>query len=209
MTNQAFDDWDAYILGIDDVQERARARETIAGSEDFVAHQRATHEALARWSSGAAGTEGEARARERVRERLYGTLWSVERFRPFFAELARSFAIGIDAVVALLRKVDEPSSYQVAPIPGVQFFHFAPGEGCGFAEAGIVKLSKGARFPRHRHVGQEVNFVLEGALIDQGVSHGPGAMVRNGTGSEHDYLAGAQRDLILVAGHNGITYLEG
>jgi len=108
-----------------------------------------------------------------------------------------------------LRKVDVPSSYQVAPIPGVQFFHFTPGEGCSFVEAGIVKLSKGSRFPRHRHLGQEINFVLEGALIDNGISYGPGETVRNETGSEHDYLASEKRDLILVAGHNGITYLEG
>jgi quercetin dioxygenase-like cupin family protein len=180
MTDRAFGDWDA-----------------------------ATQEALSRWSSSVASGEGDSRARDHVRERLFGTLASAERFRPFFAELSHSFAMTIDAVAALLRKVDVPSSYQVAPIPGVQFFHFTPGEGCSFVEAGIVKLSKGSRFPRHRHLGQEMNFVLEGALIDNGISYGPGETVRNETGSEHDYLASEKRDLILVAGHNGITYLEG
>lgn len=209
MTDQTLDDWDAYILGIDDAQARARTRESVRGSEAFAAHARATEEALARWSNSDAPGERDGHARVLVRERLYGTLFSVERFRPFFADLARSFALSIEATVALLRKVDQPSSYEAAPIPGVRFFHFTPGEGCGFVEAGIVKLSQGARFPRHRHLGKEINFVLEGALIEDGVSHGPGATVESAPGSEHDYLAGDKRDLILVAGHNGITYIEG
>ncbi len=209
MTDRAFGDWDAYILGIDDAAEDTRTGDSAPESVAFARHERATQEALARWSGSVLGDENDSPTRDRVRARLLDTLASAERFRPFFAELSRSFAMTIDAVVALLRKIDDPSSYQVAPLPGVQFFHFTPGEGCAFAEAGIVKLSKGARFPRHRHLGQEINVVLEGALIDNGISYGPGQTVCSETGSEHDYLAGKKRDLILVAGHNGITYLEG
>jgi quercetin dioxygenase-like cupin family protein len=194
-------------LDIDDANERARTGEAALGSKTFGAFERATHEALAQWSKGQVGSESDLGGRERVRDRLFRTLASEERFRPFYAELARELAMTIDAVRSLLHKVDEPASYQVAPIPGVQFFHFTPGQGCGFAEAGIVKLSKGAKFPRHRHVGHEINFILEGALIDNAVSYAPGALVRSAAGSEHDYVAGQKRDLLLVAGHNGITYL--
>ena len=63
------------------------------------------------------------------------------------------------------------------------------------------------RFPRHRHLGDEINYVLEGTLIDGGMAYGPGCAVRNAAGSEHDYRAGEARDLVLAAGHNGITYL--
>ncbi len=48
----------------------------------------------------------------------------------------------------------------------------------------------------------------DGPLIDDGVRHGPGSAVFRAAGSTHDYSAGQARDLVLVAGHNGISYLR-
>jgi hypothetical protein len=195
MVDETHGEWDLQGLGIDASPEV----------------ERATHEALARWTSERVASLADAGSqvmRANARARLLTTLSSEERFRPFFAELDRYLAIGLDALRAVLRKLEVPESYQVAPIPGVRFFHFPPGARSRFAEAGIVKLDKGARFPRHRHLGAEINFVLEGTLIDAGLSYGPGSVVANAAGSAHDYSAGPARHLILVAGHNGITYLE-
>ena len=175
---------------------------------------RPSQEALAQWALdrvGSGESSGDLSAPStlaRTRDRLLASLASEERFRPFYAELDRYFAIGVEALCAVLRKIEDGASYEPSPIPGVRFFHFAPGAGAGFAEAGIVKLAKGARFPRHQHLGDEVNFILEGTLIDAGVAYGPGSAVVNAAGSAHDYSAGPDRALILVAGHNGITFLS-
>ena len=195
MVDETHGEWALQGLGIDDSPEV----------------ERATHAALARWTSERVASPEDAGSqvtRANARARLLTTLASEERFRPFFAVLDSYFAIGTEALRAVLRKLEVPASYQAAPIPGVRFFHFAPGARSSFAEAGIVKLNKGSRFPRHRHLGEELNFVLEGTLIDAGISYGPGSAVVNAAGSAHDYSAGPARDLILVAGHNGITYLE-
>lgn len=181
------------------------------GSDANPGVERANHEALALWTADwVAPVESPAKqlARTSGRARLLATLVSEERFRPFYDELDKYFAIGVENLRAILRKMEVPSNYQDAPIPGVRFFHFAPGARSGFAEAGIVKLAQGARFPRHEHVGDEINFILEGTLIDAGVTYGPGSAVVNAAGSAHAYSAGQSRELILVAGHNGITYLE-
>jgi hypothetical protein len=180
------------------------------GSDANPAVERANHEALARWtadSSALVESPANLLARTSGRARLMATLVSEERFRPFYAELDKYFAIGVENLRAILRKIEDPANYQDAPMFGVRFFHFAPGARSGFAEAGIVKLAKGARFPRHEHVGEEINFILEGTLIDAGITYGPGSAVVNAAGSAHAYSAGQSRDLILVAGHNGITYL--
>jgi hypothetical protein len=199
MVEKARTEWDAHP--IEEVDARAAGR--------------ATYDALAHWcgeviasAATVAGRDSrEASHRLDVRRRLLDTLTSEERFRPFFAELERCFAIDQQDLRAVLRKIDNPASYQDASMPGVRFFHFAPGAGCGFAEAGIVRLAKGAHFPRHEHLGEEVNFILEGSLVEAGVVHGPGSAVTNLAGTAHAYQAGATRDLILVAGHNGVRYL--
>jgi quercetin dioxygenase-like cupin family protein len=172
--------------------------------------EHAMDEAFAAWFSAQVEPIPSAMDRavlSRTRERLLGALSTEQRFRPFFVELDRVFAVGVEALCALLRRIDDPSSYQTAPMQGVRFFHFAPSSASGFAEAGIVRLAKGVRFPRHRHLGDEINFVLEGALIDGGIAYGPGSAICNPAGSEHDYSAGETRDLVLMAGHSGIAYL--
>jgi ChrR Cupin-like domain len=208
MVENKHSDWDTYLLGIDTPDERAQLRESTSESDGFARVERSTREALAHWCADVVALDGAgAEVRLGTRKRLLATLTSPGRFQPFFADLGTLFGLADDALRTLLNKVDEPASYQTAPMPGVQFFHFAPGGDCGFAEAGIVKLAKGMRFPRHEHLGAEINFVLEGTLVDAGVRHGPGSAVAKGTGSAHDYCAGQERDLILVAGHNGIRYL--
>ena len=194
MVEKTRGDWDIYGLG----------------SDTNPAVERANHEALACWTADLlTPVESPANqlARTSGRARLMATLLSDERFRPFYAELDKYFAIGVESLRTILRKSEDPANYQDAPIPGVRFFHFAPGIRSSFAEAGIVKLAKGARFPRHQHVGNEINFILEGTLVDAGITYGPGSAVVNVAGSAHAYSAGHLRDLILAAGHNGITYL--
>ena len=200
-----------YVLGIATPEDRASVERQLAGSPGSLALHHELQDALGRWGADVPPSAKPSRddsSVARTRARLLATISSVDRFRPFFSALAKLFALDLEAMRALLGRVDDSASYQVAPMPGVRYFHFSPGEKAGFAEAGIVRLAKGGRFPRHQHLGDEVNFVLEGVLNDSsGRSIGPGDAITQVAGSVHDYSAGTARDLILVAGHSGITYL--
>ena len=63
-------------------------------------------------------------------------------------------------------------------------------------------------FPRHRHLGAETTFVLEGVMHDRGKVYGPGAIVSSTAGTAHDYRAAAGRDLVILSVHGGVEYLK-
>ncbi len=207
MVEQKHEEWAAQLL--DPRAGDESDHDTVEVSPSFAHFRFESNEALTHFLFGRESSDAVADAAQmsRTRARLLANLASEARFAPFYAELCRHFALALDALRGVLQKIDDRSSWQAAPIPGVGFFHFAPGAGSGFAEAGIVKLAKGARFPMHQHLGDEVNFVLEGTLIDGGISYGPGSAIVRAAGTSHDYSAGSARDLVLVAGHNGISYL--
>ena len=200
-----------YLLGIATAEDRASVERELADSPGNVELHRELQTALGHWATDLPASARPFRddpALGRTRGRLLASISSVDRFRPFFSAVSKLFGLDLEAVRALLGRVDDSTSYEVAPMPGVRYFHFPPGEAVGFAEAGIVRLAKGGRFPRHQHLGDEVNFVLEGVLNDSsGRNIGPGDSITQVAGSVHDYRAGTARDLILVAGHSGITYL--
>ncbi|HEY2730100.1 MAG TPA: cupin domain-containing protein [Polyangia bacterium] len=142
-----------------------------------------------------------------LRRRLLDDLAGPARFGLLAGALGRVADLGAEAAWALLRKVDELAAWSDAPFPGVRYFHFEAGAGAGAVEAGFVRVQPGARFPRHRHVGREVTFVVDGLLHDRGKVYGPGSVVESAPGTDHDYTAGPGRDLVLVSLHGGIEYL--
>lgn len=141
------------------------------------------------------------------RARLLEAVAGVGRFRPLLAALERLTDLGAEALVAVLRRIDDAGSW-IDGAPGVRYFHFAPGPGAAAPAAGIVRLRPGAVFPRHRHLGDEVTFVLDGVLVDRGQHYGAGSVVQSPAGSEHEYAAAAGRDLLLVSLHGGITFTD-
>jgi hypothetical protein len=141
-----------------------------------------------------------------LRARLVDTVAGPRRFASLAGAIGRITALGADAVAALLAKIDEAAAWTDSPIPGVRFFHFTPGAGATFVEAGFVRLRPGARFPFHRHVGHEVTFVVDGLLHDRGQVYGPSSVVESAPGTEHDYAAGPGRDLVIVSLHSGVEY---
>lgn len=142
-----------------------------------------------------------------ARARLLQALAGVERFGPLLAPLGRLTDLGSDALAAVLRRIDDAAAW-IEGAPGVRYFHFTPGPGAPSPAAGLVRLRPGAVFPRHRHLGHEVSFVLDGVLVEGGRRHGPGSVLESAAGSEHEYAAGAGRDLLLVSLHGGITFVD-
>jgi hypothetical protein len=140
-----------------------------------------------------------------ARARLLADLAGPDRFRPFFAELARRFDLGVEAVRALLARIDDPAAWEATEIPWVKLIHFDGGPALAGADAGFVRVSAGTRFPRHGHRGREMAFVLEGRMIQDARTFGPGDIDDVGTEMVHDYLVGPEADLVVMVWHHGIT----
>jgi hypothetical protein len=143
-----------------------------------------------------------------ARDRLLRALDGPDRFRPFFADLARRFDLSIEAVRRVLSLVDDPPAWLPGPLPGVRLIHFSPGPALAGADAGFVQIPAGALFPRHRHLGPEMAVVLEGSVEDTGRVYHPGEVVEWPANSVHEYRAGAERDLVVIVAHHGIELLQ-
>lgn len=104
------------------------------------------------------------------------------RFAPFIERLISFFDISAERARALVELATDPSAWTPGPGPGISFIHVQAGPRFARADAGLVRMAPGARFPRHRHIGHEFGLILEGGLIDES-----GAVVR--CGESHDLPA--------------------
>jgi hypothetical protein len=150
-----------------------------------------------------AGSLGTVEPSPSTRARLMDTVGGTDRFAPFLAPLGRILDMSADALRAVLARIDDAASWMPG-LPGMQLMHFDAGPRMRTADAGFIRLAPGASFPRHRHLGHEVNFVLEGAMRDGDTVHGPGAVVVYDKDSEHLYTATEDRELVLMTVHHGI-----
>jgi len=185
-------------------EERRRFAAAVEASPALAREVAAAQEVMAAWAQLRVKPETPPPA---LRQRLLDTVGSVDRFRPFFAPLARLFDLAEGAVREILGRVDEAAGWSVFP-GGARYFHFLPGPSMATQEAGVVRMAPGTTFPRHRHRSGETTLVLDGVMYDRGQVHGAGAIIEAEPGSIHDYRAGAGRDLILVSRHGGIELTE-
>jgi anti-sigma factor ChrR (cupin superfamily) len=75
-------------------------------------------------------------------------------------------------------------AWEPTPYPGVETKTLYQ-EGTG-RRTTLTRFAPGARLPRHRHVGLEQSFVLEGSLVDQDGVCTAGNFVWRRAGSAHD-----------------------
>ena len=89
-------------------------------------------------------------------------------------------------------------------MPGIRLIHFDHGPACVGADTGVVEMPPGFRFPKHKHLGVEVNYILQGQLIDDdGTVYGPGDAVEKTVSDVHAYEVGGDEPLIFIAINNG------
>jgi anti-sigma factor ChrR (cupin superfamily) len=68
----------------------------------------------------------------------------------------------------------------------------------------LVWARPGARYPSHRHLGDEEILVLQGALRDRRGVYGPGQICRSATGSVHsEEVHGSEDCVCFVVYHGG------
>ena len=140
------------------------------------------------------------------RERLLATLRGVDRFRPFLRRLGEIVDLPEDVLRRLLERVDDPTAWEVGPVPGLFLTHFQPGPRV-LADAGFVRVTAGQSIVRHRHLGAEATLVLEGTFWEDGVRYLPGEFLKRAPGSVHEFAAGTERDLVFAVTHSGVEIL--
>ena len=142
-----------------------------------------------------------------VRARLLARLACSDRFQPFFSEVARLFDLSVDAVQALLSRIDDATAWEPGPLPFIRVIHFQSGPRMAGFDTGLARIAAGAAFPRHRHLGREVSFVLEGSVCDNGQWRHAGEIIAWETDSVHEYRAGPHCDLVALVAYQGIEIL--
>jgi hypothetical protein len=142
-----------------------------------------------------------------ARARLFEALEGPDRFRPFFAELARRFDLGVEALRGLLARVDDPAAWEGTPIPWIQLIHFQAGPAVVAKDTGFVRVGAGTTFPRHRHLGPETTFVLEGRMTEGDREYGPGDILEVREGDVHELVIRPERDVVAMVAHDGIALL--
>jgi hypothetical protein len=211
-----------YLLGLATDEERREVEAELARSPELAREARLAADdlatlpdRLARATAAQAEPAATAAASRSAagRARLLATLAGPERFRAFFPTIAGWFDLTDDEVRALLAKVDDDRDggdgapgWIAAPFPGVRYLDFQAGPRAALREAGLVRLAAGAPFPRHRHRGPERALVLEGRVVLEGRAFGPGSVLEAAAGSSHEFSAAPGRDLVLIVGHDGVTF---
>lgn len=122
------------------------------------------------------------------------------RYAPLYDRLSALFDLSDTELSSLFELAAQPERWVSAPIPELELFHLTGGPRVAGADNGLVRIRAGARFPLHRHLGPERVLVLEGGYRDEpsGRVYAAGELHEMSEGSEHGYVALAERDLLLA-----------
>ncbi len=163
-------------------------------------------EAEAREIAGALAMTVDATPPRSLRGRLVETVSQPDqRYAPFWERLTSMFDLPLEAMRKVLSSAKEVTSWEAAPVPGVDLLHFDGGAQVATADCGLVRLAPGTQFPEHTHLGNELVFVLAGSYADSGGRvYSAGDVQEMPAGTSHSFMAspddGCLFALVLVAG---------
>jgi len=203
MMRPAHEDLAEYVLGSLPNALRGALEAQIAGSPDLQRDVAELREAF-----GALDDQlPRVPPRPGSRAALLGALDSAERFSPFVGELALHFDLPIARVRELLHQTDDPARWIAAPVPGIRLIDFPSGPNAIATHAGFVAFPRGLQFPYHRHLGPEINYILEGSILTGGKLYIPGEAVIMEPGSCHEFEIPDSDTLIAVI-HIGFEFID-
>jgi anti-sigma factor ChrR (cupin superfamily) len=134
-----------------------------------------------------------------VRERVMKSVSTTNRFEAFAAQVAALIDVSIEKARDLVGRIDDAKSWMATHVPGVFSYDLPVGPAVADAVVGFVKLSPGATFPDHEHMGEDTMLVVQGSCID---THGTvmrrGDLVRMGGGTHHEFKAQPGPDFIYL-----------
>jgi anti-sigma factor ChrR (cupin superfamily) len=139
--------------------------------------------------------------------RLLEAVDSAARYAPFADRLATAFDLSRQRMLEVLSSIPDLRRWTEG-FPGVSLFHFDGGPNAPYADVGLVRFAPNVVFPMHRHLGDELFFVLEGIYEDltAGGVHGPGAQVLLRTGTAHTFRVGPS-GVLVATGQSGFEFV--
>jgi len=151
---------------------------------------------------------GELRPRPQARAALLSALAGAERRFAFVPDLVKIFDLGAERVRELLRLIDDATQWEPGPLPGISVMHFDGGPNALASDNGFVRLPAGLQFPMHRHFGNEVNYVLEGALRDgDGTLYLPGEGIVKNIETSHAFSVPEAADALIAVSQDGFEII--
>jgi putative transcriptional regulator len=121
-----------------------------------------------------------------ARDRLLAAVAAVQPYRAVLPGLAAVFDLTSRALHELVARMNDPDAWMPGVGGVIAFLDFQGGPRLGPAHCGVARMKNGSHVPRHLHVGREINFVLQGGLIDDaGTTYLPGQVLDAPAGSTH------------------------
>jgi hypothetical protein len=131
------------------------------------------------------------------------------RYRPFLSDLTRHFDLSEARVMQLFHAIDDVAAWEPGPMPGIAVMHFPGGPNALAQDTGFVRLPRGLQFPYHRHLGHEVNYVLEGALRDgDGTLYLPGEAIERAKDTAHEFSVPEEADALIAVVQDGFEFIQ-
>lgn len=205
MTELTIDRLTEYALGTLSKADNDAIEQALPGSADAQRELAAIREMLA-----LVGTElPPVTPTSDARNALLAALSTGARYRPFLADLMRHFDLSAERVRELMDAIDDPNAWEAGPFPGISVMHFAGGPNAVGNDTGFVRLPRGLQFPYHRHLGHEVNYVLEGALRDgDGKLYVAGEAIERSIDSAHEFSVPDDADALIAVVQSGFEFVN-
>jgi len=148
-----------YALGVLTPEEEATVDDAIAHepslADELVSYRDATSELIELIETVAPTAE--------VKTRLMASIGE-GRFETFSTKMSKLFDVSVDRARELLGLAERKASWEPQMVPGMLLVHFEGGPAYTAADCGFIHLADGAVFPPHKHLGEEVSFILSGTL---------------------------------------------
>lgn len=144
-------------------------------------------------------------APEALRARLLSEVEALPlRYAPFLDRLSAVWDLPEASVVTVLSRAANPASFRKTSLPGLRLLDVEGGPRVAGADVHLVRFAPGMRFPKHRHPGDEVLFVLEGSYTDSsGRRVGPGDVHAMSAGSEHGFRVSRDEPCVAASVQRG------
>lgn len=128
---------------------------------------------------------------------------------PWLDSLAVLFDLPYPEARRLLNTLDDPAGWRPMGPPGISVKRVRAGSRREGAQACLVRLEAGSRFPKHRHDGNEHVLVLTGGLReDSGARQHAGELTKHQSGSAHAFVALPGEPCVAAVLSGGLTMLE-
>ena len=121
-----------------------------------------------------------------------------ERYAPMLERLGELFDVATATAREYAGRLFTNDGWEDL-LPGIAYLDLEGGPAAAGGRVGLVRMTPGARFPLHRHVGPERTLILQGALRDSsGVELHAGDHAEGDDGVEHWFEAIGDEELVYA-----------